>query len=201
MTKNFKMKILLLALAILLIFLAACSKAEQNKKGPDVPAQSQKPVSEKAEPQDKGSTEQEPGKEEQAQEEQQQEQQQQEQGEEEQKNEEWEIPTLDISIYKDHEGVVFLLAYVELIKAQRYSEAAKYFTPSMVEEISEYGYENPEKYLKDIFNSTIKGDISLALYEVNDEYIVSGITRTDGTTPFSASLEANKWVLNFSPLN
>ena len=177
MNKNTKKKILLIVLAILVLVLAACSK-ENDKKGL-APVASPKTVTEKAAPEEIK----EPEK------------------AEEKVPLEGEIPILEVSKYTNHQGVVFLQAYTELIKAQRFSDAAKYFTPDMLQEIGEYSYKNAEEYLKDIFDGTAKSDIRLVLYEVNADYIISGITRTDGTTPFSASLAEKKWVLNFAPLN
>ena len=179
MKNDIKKKILLLAIAILLLLLSGCSKEEKNKKDTDVSSVSQQTVNEQTEPKENKLP----------------------QKADENEPIEREIPTLEVSKYTDHEGVVFLLAYTELIKAQRYSDAAKYFTADMVQEIREYGYDNAEGYFKDTFTDTAKGDIQLVLYEVNTDYIISGITRTDGITPFSANLTANKWVLNFSPLN
>lgn len=177
--RSIEMKILLLVMAIIVLLLAACSKDGDNKKGTAAPPASKPAVTEKAPPEETRTLPK----------------------EEEKEPVEGEMPTLDISKYANHQGVVFLMAYTELIKAQRYSEAAKYFTSDMLQEIGEYGYENAEKYLKDIFADTAKIDIQLVLYEVDADYVISGVTRTDGTTPFSASLAAKKWELSFAPFN
>ena len=193
MKRNFNRMLVLLALAILVLLFAACSKENTNKNGIVAPAVSQNSATEKVETEHKTPerTEgQEPAEEEPAEEE----------PAEKQDSLEGEIPTLDAAKYANHQGVVFLQAYTELIKAQRYSEAAKYFASDMLQEIGDYGYENAEEYLKDIFEDTPKSDIELVLYEVDTDYIISGITRTDGITPFSANLAEKKWVLNFAPL-
>jgi len=209
MTKNCGKLLRIILILALILCLGACSKDSSKDNGDKKEVAAALPsnnTGEKADPGEKS-----PGLEENSSENQEDsaseepsgeanETEQQEENEGGSENEEWDLPTLNLTDYQDHEGVLFLQAFTELIKAERYSEAARFFTEDMTAEIRDYGYENPEKYLKDIFSDTAINDIELVLYEVNDEYIFSGIRRKDGTTPFSANLEEKKWVLNFSSL-